>query len=402
MANGLLGYGGGLFGANGWDPDLISPDRRNELFGLGKSLLGWAPQTSPLDPAAMPPQLAGVAGTRPQQDLTGLPMQMPAYAPQSAPVAPGMGDRLLSGVLGFANSGGLIPSIGNLIGGLATGQRTDPTGVAERQRGEGNTDDIKEYNFARLQGYQGSLADWMRVKQRETENFALNPTYLTDDAGNVRLLQLGNRGSTKEVKLPDGTKVSTRNLIKNDLADRTQWIDPITKQVVKEDMKGIQEKEAAEERGKAQGGAQATLVNAEATANRLLSRISSLENHRGFSQAVGFIAGRLPALTPAAADFRERVAEIGSQTWTDAVKEMRGLGALSNAEGQRIETARARLATAKGEADYREALKDVRETVQTGIKNMRLIAQGKMTPYPADTAPAKPDASALKKKYNLD
>jgi hypothetical protein len=45
--------------------------------------------------------------------------------------ASNIGNRILAGMLGFTNSTAPIEAVGNLIGGVATGQRTDPRGVAE-------------------------------------------------------------------------------------------------------------------------------------------------------------------------------------------------------------------------------------------------------------------------------
>jgi hypothetical protein len=140
-----------------------------------------------------------------------------------------------------------------------------------------------------------------------------------------------------------------------------------------------QAKEAAEAEGKIRGQANVALPGAERTTSRALRMLEEVEKHPGLSEAVGFIAGRLPALTPKGADFRERIEQVDAMVFGDAVEVMRGLGALTDREGPKITAARARLKTAKNEDDFRTALKDVRDVFNDGIANMRERA-GKTAP----------------------
>jgi hypothetical protein len=86
------------------------------------------PQASPLDNMQWP------AG----------PMQANAQIPQYPPPViqaqpqmqqgPDFGDRISAGAQGFVNSGALLPAIVNGIGGMITGHRMDPHGVALEQQ----------------------------------------------------------------------------------------------------------------------------------------------------------------------------------------------------------------------------------------------------------------------------
>jgi hypothetical protein len=160
-------------------------------------------------------------------------------------------------------------------------------------------------------------------------------------------------------------------------------LDPQTRQPIGRHSKNIAEKQSQEEQGIAQGKAKVGLPGAEATTTRALKMLKEVEDHPGLSEGTGFLIGRLPALTPKAADFRERVSQIDSMVFGDAVEVMRGLGALTDKEGPRITAARARLQTAKSEEDFRQALKDVREVFQDGIKNMRTKAGAAPSEAPA-------------------
>jgi hypothetical protein len=55
----------------------------------------------------------------------------------------------------------------------------------------------------------------------------------------------------------------------------------------------------------------------------------------------------------------------------DSVEAMRGLGALTEREGPKLEAAKSRLSTAKSEEDFKAALKDLKEVFQIGLENMR-------------------------------
>lgn len=100
----------------------------------------------------MPPQ-AGIPMPQPRPDsapqmpANAMPVQGPippqmapmfAQAPQQQPQMPqmpepGIMDRLGAALGSFANSTAPLPAIANLIGGLVTGQRQDPMGMAQSQ-----------------------------------------------------------------------------------------------------------------------------------------------------------------------------------------------------------------------------------------------------------------------------
>lgn len=113
------------------------------LFGGGNGLLsqyggpsypnaGAGDQQPPFQPMQ-----AMAAQQTPQQYQPQQQQPQPQFQPQQSPLAPpgnaGMGDRLNAGFQGFANSHGLLPALGNLISGVATGQRNDPAGMAQAQ-----------------------------------------------------------------------------------------------------------------------------------------------------------------------------------------------------------------------------------------------------------------------------
>ena len=84
----------------------------------GQPTMAWSGY-SPSDQSQLPPN------ARPTQ----------AQSPQTVPQALGIGDRLNAGFQGFANAGSPMEALGNLVGGLGTGQRMDPKGIAQTNQG---------------------------------------------------------------------------------------------------------------------------------------------------------------------------------------------------------------------------------------------------------------------------
>lgn len=89
------------------------------------------PQFGTPDQAALPPNAQPTSGQAPPQ-MTPPQMTQPEASPFGTTA--GIGDRLNAGFQGFANSGGPLQAIGNLIGGLTTGQRSDPQGMQLQQQ----------------------------------------------------------------------------------------------------------------------------------------------------------------------------------------------------------------------------------------------------------------------------
>lgn len=127
-------------------------------------------------------------------DVSARAMTPQAAHPQAAEpnflqqAASGLGDRLLAGFSGFANGGAPLPALANLVTGLATGKTpenqtkkylvsrgVDPSladtivgdktllraVVPQLMGATGQTNDIKEYEYAVRQGFKGTIADWM-------------------------------------------------------------------------------------------------------------------------------------------------------------------------------------------------------------------------------------------------
>jgi hypothetical protein len=120
-------------GANNLPPPGPPAMSNAQMFpGYGTGMAAGGPQMPAGEPE-MPPQ-----GMPPQgYSMPSQPAVMPSLGGM-APVgrAPDIGDRLQAAGAGFFNAGSPMQAIGNLLGGLFTGQRQDPAGIRAQMFGQ--------------------------------------------------------------------------------------------------------------------------------------------------------------------------------------------------------------------------------------------------------------------------
>src|SRR4029077_10589578 len=110
---------------------------------------------------------------------------------------------------------------GNAMQGYQQGARTDLAAAQQAETAKqhaianafaqqqlGLTSDIKEYQFAKQQGYKGSFQEWMLIRQQQQNKAGLNPTYYyTTGPNGERVLNIGQLttgGGMNPVQLPPG------------------------------------------------------------------------------------------------------------------------------------------------------------------------------------------------------
>lgn len=175
------------------------------------------PTQGPMPPMAPPPS----GGTQdamafaPQQQGQQLPsFGMPPIMPQgSQQQGGGFQDWLTSlgrnptFLAGLTTLGGHGPGAGASIASAYTRQA-------------GSSDDIREYEYAKRQGFNGTFQDWVANKRAGAGEVSLNPIWGEDEQGNPVLGQLNKRGEFVQTKMPGGIKPS-RGVDKIDLG--TAW-----------------------------------------------------------------------------------------------------------------------------------------------------------------------------------
>lgn len=167
----------------------------------------------------------------------------------------------------------------------------------------------------------------------------------------------------------------------------TKYRNPTTGEDYDKDIAG---KQRQEEIGTAQGKQIAAAPGDIAAADEALALIDSLrvdpnrEWGTGMSSALNFIPG-----TPGKS-FQLKVNQARSGAFLTAIQQLRGMGALSNAEGQTATDAVTRLTTADTEDGFLKALSDYEKVVRAG----RDRASGRLQPQ--SSSPSRPD---IKSKY---
>jgi len=371
---------------------------------------------SPAEPAAIPQNAQPAQGQ--------LPMQ-PVQPPQS------FGGNALTGLQSFLNGGGLISS----IRGAMEGKRADPRGLAQEQENQtaqflvskgmdpamaktvvadpalaravipqimgmgGSTDDIKEYQFAKKEDPTLTFAKFMQQKKAVSGEYSLTPQYGTNEKGETVLMQTGKSGEAIQTKLPPGIKVSS-GVERIDAG--THWIlyDKRTGTPVGTQPKDVAGKASQEAQGEAQGKAIVALPTVISTTEQSLKLVDEMIKHPGRETATG-LSGTIDPRNyfggTDAKDFQVRAKQIEGRTFLSAFDQLRGAGAITEAEGQKATAAIARLDRSQSDTEYLSALHELKGVLSRGMEIARQRAgQGGQAP-----AAPQPNAS-LKAKYGLD
>lgn len=308
---------------------------------------------------SLPPEYAAMDATRNQiAGYTPSPSiidQIPANArpagPAQRPMAPvpqeqdiGFGDRLNSAFQGFTNAKSPMQAFGNLIGGLTTGQRTDPAGIAQqnvRQAYQGFQQLFLSRGLPPAQA--NSLAMIAATNPKVAEEILKSPTTMEGAMVNPYVGQGG------------GNQTKT-------------YLD------------FIRQKNAAEKAGTTEGEkvatAQLDLPSAVAQANEQLRLLDELKKHPGRSQ-LGWhdVLGSAP-LVPSTKGYDAQVIldQIKGGAFLEAYKTLRGGGQITEVEGKKATAAIARMDRAQSKAEFDKALDDYRVIIQLGIDRASQMA----------------------------
>jgi hypothetical protein len=337
------------------------------------------------DPAALP------ANAQPAQgQLPSAPTQAPSFGPQE--------NAFTTGLRALGNPGGAINKIADAVQGFSTGQ--SPTqrqqtqlfqayvgaGLSPQQAmlavlnphlapnlmGGGQTDDIKEYQFAKKENPGLTFEKFMSQKKAVSGEYGMQPIWGTGPDGKPAVLQLGKSGDAKQSVLPQGFSLA-RDPIKVEGPTGTTIIDPQTRQQVAFIPKDVAGAAKSHEVGQSEGQALVNLPTTIATAETALKTIKQLEEHPGKKSWGAFGVGAMLPDIPGTdtRGFAALVDQVKGQNFMTAFQSLKGAGAITEQEGAKAEKAQARLDRAQSEKDFNIALSDLKEVITAGMERAR-------------------------------
>ncbi len=246
----------------------------------------------------------------------------------------------------------------------------------------GPADAYKEYYRQKLEAQKpknnflsagGSLYDvdnrqWISPPGGGNENqetYYGNPIAIQTPNG-IQYGQIGSKGSFKPIEIGQGNTFAPA-VKPVDTGTGTALVGPGGVQVAAPIQKDVAGKAAQEEIGTAQGKATAAApgdLQAGLNAKALVNDIRNDPNRQrgtGFSSLGNVIPGT------AGYDFQNKVDQAKSGAFLTAIQQMRGLGALSNSEGDAATRAVTRMNTATSEEAFNAALNDYETIIDQGI-----------------------------------
>ena len=198
----------------------------------------------------------------------------------------------------------------------------------------------------------------------DTELYGKAGSVFQDKHGKFYTVQFGANGERKI--LPVDGLTPARGVAEVDTGTGTEIIDKATGEPVRSVPKDIIGQEGQKVIGEGQGKAVVNLPTVEAAASRILKSISEVFTDTGLDKITGVVGGRIPewAQTEDMARAQSRVDQITGGAFLTAYNDLRGGGAITEAEGSRATAAYARVKTqTMGSNDYRQALRDLRTEI---------------------------------------
>jgi hypothetical protein len=209
---------------------------------------------------------------------------------------------------------------------------------------------------------------------------SLSPVYLQNPDGSVSVGQLTDTGELAPSQMPEGYQV----------------LSPYEKS--RQTAQGSAE-------GKVAGEGIATAAGDLQAADQALNILDQIETSPYLERGTGLLS--LGNMIPGTGgyDFQNIVDQAKNGAFLQAVQQMRGLGALSNAEGSAATAAITRMDTATSKEAFLKALNDYRSFIEAGRQRALGRMQGgqampaQVPQAPTGAAPAGDDIDALINQY---
>lgn len=232
--------------------------------------------------------------------------------------------------------------------------------------------------------YNYETGEWISppANMQEAPEYGLVPVWGQNAAGETVLGQLSKNGQFQQTQMPEGFQ-PTPGITNLDLGTSIMSRNSKTGGVVAQTPKDLAGAEMQKELGTAQGKNTAAAsgdlqagVNAKALIQDLRAD-PNRERGTGFSSLGNVIPGT------AGYDYENKVSQAKSGAFLTAIQQMRGLGALSNAEGSAATAAVTRMDTATSEKAFQDALDDYERIIDQGIARAQSRLSGGQSQMPA-------------------
>lgn len=213
------------------------------------------------------------------------------------------------------------------------------------------------------------------------EKYFGNPIAIQTPQG-VKYGQIGDKGGFKEIQIGEG----------NTFAPPTKTIDTETEQLIYDNFGNLlsrvpkQNREKAREtaigtaEGKSSAEARSALASTRLVGKQITDQIESVLNDPNLDGAVGAFQGRMPSFRQGSINFDKKLEQLQSQSFLQAREFLKGQGPITDYESRKAETAIAQLSTAQSEDQFRQALRDFKDAVASGVQKAELAAGGGGSP----------------------
>lgn len=189
------------------------------------------------------------------------------------------------------------------------------------------------------------------------------------------------------------------NKVKNQLKNMELALSRETNGLKRQELQMKVDEKRTELLDKARGKI-AEVESARFNIDNMMNTLTRLKDHPGLEGATGSIAGRLPSLMQDSADFDALIENVDAQAFLSQIPQMKGMGALSDAEGKKLTAALQSFSTKQSPTQLKTNLTEATRLMQKARTAMT-VKYGIPDTVP-DTPAALPDAKTtddLLKKY---
>jgi len=257
-----------------------------------------------------------------------------------------------------------------------------------------NPESVREYEYAKKGGFAGTFQDWIAGKRAGAGEYGLNAIWGKGPDGNPAIIQLGKGGKPILTPMPEGFQPN-KDAQKVDLGTHWGILDPTTRNLVTtipKDLRGAErEKGIGEQQGKEVAAAPGD-IRAGENATAILNQI---KNHEYIDRGTGFTSYGNSVRGTGGYDFENLVQGAKSGAFLQAIQQMRGLGSLSNAEGDAATRAISRMDTATSKEAFLKAVDDYEKIVTQGMARAKARLANPSATNPTGKPPANTTSSGV-------